>query len=182
MFKDLYEAWRKESETEELSPLNSDFYAKLSSYLKKLDDEVKDLDKGSLKARLKIKEKNKATLLASDLIHLRLKKMAESILLSDKKTLKPPLGEEEKAVYEELQDAAKIFSRLKATLEKGEISPRAEEGRGGVFIRFLKESPALVGADLRAYGPFEVEDVACLPPEIAEGLIKYGVAKRVELS
>lgn len=185
MFKDLYDAWRKENETGEIQPLDAGFYSRLSSYLKELEEEAKSLDGKSLKARLKIKEMSKAAILASDLVHLRFKKMVKSALLSEEKTLETPiLGEEEKVVYGEIRNAAKAFFKLRSTLKKGKIASDQEEREKGrkTFLRFLKESPALIGADLKAYGPFEVEDVACLPPEIAEGLIRYGVAKRVKPS
>ena len=49
-----------------------------------------------------------------------------------------------------------------------------------VEIRFLKDVPTIVGADMKTYGPFKEEDVASLPAENAEVLIKRGVVVEVE--
>jgi DNA replication factor GINS len=49
-----------------------------------------------------------------------------------------------------------------------------------VILRFLKEIPAIVGADMKTYGPFKPEDIASLPVENAKVLIKQGVAVEVE--
>jgi DNA replication factor GINS len=49
-----------------------------------------------------------------------------------------------------------------------------------MVLRFVQEIPALVGSDMKTYGPFEPEDIATLPPENARVLIKEGVAVEVD--
>jgi len=49
-------------------------------------------------------------------------------------------------------------------------------------IRFLKSIPAIMGADMKSYGPFVAEDVASLPPQNAQILVKQGLAVLVEVS
>jgi DNA replication initiation complex subunit (GINS family) len=49
-------------------------------------------------------------------------------------------------------------------------------------IRFLKSIPAIMGADMKSYGPFIAEDVASLPPQNAQILVKQGLAVLVEVS
>ena len=49
-------------------------------------------------------------------------------------------------------------------------------------IRFLKNIPAIMGADMKSYGPFIAEDVASLPPQNAQILVKQGLAVLVEVS
>jgi DNA replication factor GINS len=46
-----------------------------------------------------------------------------------------------------------------------------------ILVRFLQAIPAIIGPDMKAYGPFKEEDVASLPAENAEILITRGVAK-----
>ena len=48
-------------------------------------------------------------------------------------------------------------------------------------IRFLKSIPSIMGADMKSYGPFVAEDVASLPPQNAQILIKQGLAVLVEV-
>jgi DNA replication initiation complex subunit (GINS family) len=49
-------------------------------------------------------------------------------------------------------------------------------------VRFLKNIPAIMGADMKSYGPFSAEDVASLPPQNAQILVKQGLAMLVEVS
>ena len=49
-----------------------------------------------------------------------------------------------------------------------------------IVLRFVKEVPALVGADMMTYGPFYPEDIATLPSENARILIKQGIAIQVD--
>jgi DNA replication initiation complex subunit (GINS family) len=49
-------------------------------------------------------------------------------------------------------------------------------------IRFLKSIPAIMGADMKSYGPFVAEDVASLPASNAQVLVKQGLAVLIEVS
>jgi DNA replication factor GINS len=46
----------------------------------------------------------------------------------------------------------------------------------------LKEIPAIIGADMKTYGPFKTEDVASLPAENARILAKQNLAEKVEIN
>ena len=50
-----------------------------------------------------------------------------------------------------------------------------------ILVKFLKKTPALVGIDLLNYGPFEKENIACLPHENAKILIFEKFAQNIEL-
>jgi DNA replication factor GINS len=49
-------------------------------------------------------------------------------------------------------------------------------------VRFLSDFPAIIGVDLKTYGPFKAEDIATLPVENASALISQGVVKQVRFS
>jgi DNA replication initiation complex subunit (GINS family) len=49
-------------------------------------------------------------------------------------------------------------------------------------VRFLSDFPAIIGVDLKTYGPFKSEDIATLPAENASALISQGVVKQVHFS
>ncbi|MCJ7732477.1 hypothetical protein MUP51_09195, partial [Candidatus Bathyarchaeota archaeon] len=49
-----------------------------------------------------------------------------------------------------------------------------------VLVRFLQSLPAIMGIDMKAYGPFQPEELATIPRQNAENLIKRGIAKKVE--
>ena len=50
-----------------------------------------------------------------------------------------------------------------------------------LLVRFLEKTPALVGIDLKNYGPFEKEDIANLPVKNAKILIFEKFAEEIEL-
>ena len=46
-----------------------------------------------------------------------------------------------------------------------------------LLVRFLYAVPSFVGLDLQVYGPYEAEDVACLPKELTDVLVQRGRAQ-----
>jgi len=46
-----------------------------------------------------------------------------------------------------------------------------------VEVRLLRDIPQIVGIDFHTYGPYKAGEIALLPPENAEALIKQGVAE-----
>ena len=67
-----------------------------------------------------------------------------------------------------------------------ELTESVEEGikhdSERVVLRFLKAIPAIIGADMKTYGPFAAEDVASVPAENAKILVKQGFAADIEVS
>jgi len=61
---------------------------------------------------------------------------------------------------------------------KVEIAPASKRST----IRFIKSIPAIMGADMKSYGPFVAEDVASLPQQNAQILVKQGLAVLVDVS
>lgn len=49
-----------------------------------------------------------------------------------------------------------------------------------VVVRFLKQVPAIIGIDMKTYGPFMVEDVASVPKSNAKILVRQSLAKMIE--
>jgi len=89
-------------------------------------------------------------------------------------------SEEESMILELRPPFEKFQSMLKDSIrgKAPEEGKKAERTRR--LLRFLNEVPAIVGADLKVYGPFAVEDVATLPTENAKVLVKRGVAMEIE--
>lgn len=59
---------------------------------------------------------------------------------------------------------------------------RSEEEIDYILVRFLKDTPPLVGVDLVNYGPFQVEDIAHLPQKNAKILIIEKFAEKIEIN
>ena len=51
-----------------------------------------------------------------------------------------------------------------------------------LIVRFLKDAPPLVGTDLKNYGPFNRDDIACLPLKNAIILINEKFAEKIEVT
>jgi len=60
-------------------------------------------------------------------------------------------------------------------------APREVSEGDLVVVRFLKPLPAIMGVDMKAYGPFDPEDVANIPRQNAVNLIRRGIAKLVDI-
>ena len=81
--------------------------------------------------------------------------------------------------------AAKIPVIEKKEEKKEELKPEkaeteAAETKDTLLVRFVHAVPKFVGKELEEYGPFEEEDVASLPAEIARILINKGRAEKID--
>jgi DNA replication factor GINS len=182
MYDELYEAWKNEKDSLEVQPLPKDFYSRLAQYVKKLKEEERMLDNKTVKARLLLRESKNVKKLSEELIRLRYEKalrkvMAEETVPSEGLTL-----EEEKLLKEAGSSAEGFQSFLNGVLSGRSFSIESREKAKNHVLRFLKEVPAIIGVDMKPYGPFKPEDVASVPVENAKVLVKQGLAVEVETS
>ena len=59
------------------------------------------------------------------------------------------------------------------------VEPEISKPSELVVVRFVQDVPQIIGVDLKTHGPFRAEDVASLPRENAEALVKQGLAKTI---
>ncbi len=172
----------REIEEREIQSLPKDFYAKVSVYRKGLREKLKASDEGSLETRLLRLEDERSGYLLGELMGLRLRKVI-SLSLENKPVKVADLSVDEEKLYPQVKSVAEgVAAMLEVTLEGITLEKPSEIDLGRkVVMRFLKETPAIVGGDMKVYGPFEAEDVVSLPPQNAEGLIKCGVGKRIDV-
>ena len=180
MYTKLYKAWLNEEAKSEIQPLPENFYSEVSSYLKSLRSEMKGLDEKSLKAKLKHQEIQKAYWLAKSLITKRFEKIVKTLFKEKKKINQNNLTVEEKLVYQHLDEAFKKMDEIVRRILEGKTLD-LEEKTGKLILRFLKDTPSLVGLNLKTYGPFKAEDLASIPIKNVEKLIGYGIVKKVEV-
>jgi len=181
MYQKLYKAWRDEVLERELRPLPDGFYIELSGYIKELKRRLGRLNEGTIDARLLEREMENIVKMVEDLMRIR----REKIILSTFRGGQPP----DKLTREESELAGDVLPILKAYGEmvKGLTGGRAEgeETREvkakRILVRFIREIPAIVGSDLKMYGPFRQEDIASLPAENAKALIEQGVAVKIKV-
>jgi DNA replication factor GINS len=192
MYSELYTAWQREIENSAIQPLPADFYERSSRYLKQIKTENQTSDKSSLKASLMEQECRNVTRMIKELLRTRYKKLLKTIK-GGQKLLPDILTNEETEFLTGLlpfAEAYDIFAKglLQGKTSKSVIKPAetkeiaAEAQRKRVTLRFVKAIPAIVGSDMKTYGPFLAEDVASVPADNARILVKQGLAVMVEVA
>jgi DNA replication factor GINS len=180
VYDELYEAWKKEKENVEIQRLPKNFYAKIADYVKKIREERRMLDKKTTKAKLLDREFKNVKNMAEELVRLRYDKALKKSLARET-VLREVLTEEEEKLYGEILPLAEAYQAFLKDILQGRLSRiEKEEKPKKILLRFVQEIPAIVGSDMKTYGPFEPEDIATLPSENARILIKQGVAMEVE--
>ena len=179
MYLKLYESWRREKLQDDLQPLPKNFYEQVQAYLTGLRESQRTVDRKTLRAALLDEELHRAEKLLSNLIELRFRKIVK--LLAAKSPMpKNLLTDEELHLFQTVDKAAKYREAVREGISpEKKISLQGDSGR--ILVRFKKEIPAIIGVDVKTYGPFKPEDVASLPLENAEALIRQGVAVRIEV-
>jgi len=183
MYDELYSSWRVEIECPELGSLPSDFYVRVAGYLKRLQEENQIVDKKIIKATLLKHEFCNVQRMVQELLQARYRKIIKRIIDGKKVPIEYLAAEEEK-LYNSVVPSTDAFSRFTQGLLAGQASKVEAKtvARNRVTLRFLKEVPSIIGADMKSYGPFMVEDVASVPIENAKILVKRELAKKVEFS
>lgn len=185
MYQELYDAWRREKLARDLQPLPKNFYERAAEYIKKLKESQRMLDNKTMKARLLKQESENIRTLSSEILAARFRKMFESILPDEKPIPIGFLTREEEPIYQRLVDASNQHSRLTKNVLEGKQTEIAAPETGDlpqkILVRFTCDVPAIIGIDLRTYGPFKPEDIASLPAENAQALVHQGAAVKVEI-
>jgi DNA replication initiation complex subunit (GINS family) len=182
VYDELYVAWRREIENTTLSGLPPDFYVRIADYMRRIKEESRMLDRKTVKANLLEHELRHVRRMVRELVAARYRKLVR--LLSG--SLKVPvdlLTVEEAKICEGFLPFTDAYQRFAKGLLQGQVAALgAEKPHKRVVLRFVKPVPSIIGADLKAYGPFLIEDVASVPVENAKILVKQGLAVVVEPS
>ncbi|MEM3696138.1 MAG: hypothetical protein QXQ94_01360 [Candidatus Bathyarchaeia archaeon] len=182
MYNELYEVWRQELENVELVRLPDDFYSKVADYLKRIREESRMLDKRTVKANLLKKERQNVKRMLLELFQARYKKLIGKMAKGEKISV-DALTIEEKKIFTGVSRIAEAYrSFAKDIIQGHSLKISVEKELKIIVLRFLKDVPALIGSDMKTYGPFKTEDVASLPAENAKILVRQGLAEKVEVS
>jgi DNA replication initiation complex subunit (GINS family) len=180
MYNKLFNAWQYEIENEELGCLTIDFFSNLSDYIAYLKEENNKESQKTVKSSLLLHELEHVNCMVEELIYARYLKIIK--ITKDKNKLpSTKLSSEEKKIFSNFSSFIKDYQLFRKTLFQGKAkNHEIMKSSQRVTVRILEDIPALIGADMKSYGPFLVEDVASLPSENAELLIKRGLGKIVE--
>lgn len=181
MYAELSAVWKKELENAELEKLPPDFYSNLANYLKKLREESRMLDKRTVKASLLRKEMRNVRHMVKRLIETRYRKIVRKLSAGEEIPRDVLTPEEEKICLRVFPLAEAMRNFAKGVLHGHLTDVGVQNQHKRTVLRFLKDVPAIIGADMKAYGPFKVEDVASLPVENAKILVKQSLAETVEV-
>lgn len=180
MYDELYEAWKKEKENAELQRLSKKFYAKIADYMKKIREKRRMLDEKTTKAKLLKHEFENVKNMVKELVQLRYDKALKKSLARET-VPREVLTKEEEKLYRDVLPLAETCQAFLKDILQGRLSRiEKEEKPKKTLLRFVQEIPAIVGSDMKTYGPFGPEDIATLPSENARVLIKQGAAIEVE--
>ncbi len=147
----------------------------MASYVRRLREAQRNLDQKSLKAAILEEESRRLQQLVQQLIEKRLEKIRSSAGKTQ-----ATVDATEKWLQEEFSEISRHLDKFKDDLAEGrEPSTTPEKKKNTLLIRFVKDVPSIIGVDLKTHGPFHKEDVASLPYENAEGLIRQGAAVEV---
>ena len=180
MYNELYEAWKKEKENLEIQRLPEDFYARLAEYMQKIREESRMLDEKTTKARLMRLELRNVRKMIEELVQLRRGKVLRKIM-AEKIVPRENLTDEEERLHGGVLPLTESYETFLKDLLRGRLSTvKKGEKPKQMLVRFLQPVPAIIGSDMKPYGPFKAEDIATLPTENARILINQGAAVEVE--
>jgi DNA replication factor GINS len=207
MYNQLYAAWRREIDDPTLGGLPPDFYQKIAEYLAHIKEEnSKPVDKKTVKVSLLEHEAKNVERMLGELLDLRYRKILKTVTRLHKAPAEL-LTVEEAKMCESFVGFAEAYQRFAKNLKEGEqapimvtiiqsahpappatqavkaeFKPPSHVTHKRLTLRFTKPIPAIMGADMKSYGPFAAEDVASLPALNAQILVKQGLAVLVEVS
>jgi len=194
-YQRLREAWLRERERDELQGVSDGFLREMRLYGQELNRAPAGAD--SLAGRVAQTERLHVNQMLRELTEARLAKIVRSELDSrplDAQALTP----EEQRLHANLRSLLSAFrdgseppgAAVEAPAKAPAVTrPRPEPPQPQakapehdlVVVRFTQQLPAIMGVDMKAYGPFKPEDVASIPRQNAVNLIRRGIAKLVEI-
>jgi DNA replication factor GINS len=175
-YDEVQQAWKREFQNPELQSLRPGFFKDLASYVKRLKEAQRNLDPKSLKAIIMDEETRRLELLLTQLVGRRLEKLWTHVGQDQSINLESS----EKQIYQDLSGISRHSEKFKEDLLQGrEPSGLMSRGKTMLLVRFVKDVPSIIGVDLKTHGPFLKEDIAKLPFENAESLIRQGAAVEI---
>ncbi len=192
----LFELVRREKDRDELQQLEGTFYQDLVEYLNEKNQILRE-QKTKLETFSADESENSERQienirrLISKLYEIRERKIIMMALTKSKTKSNivntAAMLKEEQKLFNELvavfdkyrQDVLVSLLMAKAPGDKYKPLETKEQKQKTKMVRFLHAVPKFLGKELEVYGPFEEEDVASLPEEIAEVLINKDRAEEI---
>ncbi|MCL2691023.1 MAG: hypothetical protein FWE56_02040 [Candidatus Bathyarchaeota archaeon] len=181
MYDELYQVWKHEITESTLGTLPRDFYERMTRYLRKMNEETNQTDNKALKTALLGKETENVKRMLGELLKARYKKLLK-LTTQTQKLATDMLALEEIQIFENFVPFAGAYQKFAKSLLQETARKSNQEPRKRITLRFSKNIPPIVGADMKPYGPFVAEDLASLPIQNAKIFVKQGLAVIVEVT
>ncbi len=197
-YETIFEILMREKSRDDLQKLSPSFFKDVVLYLNEKKSTIKTDKLGVFSTDEKDKTKRQIANVQKMLTELYERREKKLISLALIRSRNPgaiidvsPLLDEEKHMFESMVDTMDSFRKnvcQNIVLGEPPILPmfsqrmpeiRLPKEKDTKLIRFISPVPKFVGKELEIYGPFDEEDVASLPFEIADVLIKKGKAEEV---
>jgi len=199
-YNTLHNAWEKELKEEELQNIPDTLLHEMKDYITTLNRTPTDED--TLSGQLTRKEKEYANRMLRELTENRLRKIVTREAIGEPIDAQAMTPEEQRlhsnlrqllAGYRQgadLPDVVQSPVEVKSVKSKPAPVKRKKPVPPPVIkpdevelivVRFLQPIPAIMGIDMKAYGPFQPEELGTIPTQNAENLIKRGIAKKVDV-
>ncbi len=183
-YEDLFHRWREENSSKQLNPLPRDYYQRVGEYLKRRRGLLQELDQKSTRAVLLKEELEQTGKIARNLVATRRRKILR-ITTEGEKISPEDLTVEDEGLCRSILSAIGYFDEEIRQSYEGKIKEGKDEGEQKtpkrILVRFLREIPAIIGSDMKTYGPFKTEDIATLPAENAMALVRQGFTIEVKV-
>jgi DNA replication initiation complex subunit (GINS family) len=165
-----------ENRAKDLLKINPDTYKEITAHIKSIRSDSSEKEKNLVSA-LGFAERTLLSNISKRLLQLRIAKFRD-----DPDCDEANLTAEERYAVEPIIQSRKRIERIYQAVLNGQTAEleRVSDAvkQKYVFVRFLQPYSAISGTDLRAYGPFEPEDVAILPIENAKSLARSGIISK----
>jgi len=183
---ELYRIWKIEKSESALQKIPQSFYSDVSRLLNDAKASCEATIHDRTQKSISEKEFKILRRLSMEIAKTRMKKIVDAVSFRQD-VASGLLAQEETEFAKQLAihigDYCRFIDGLVQTnsVSQEEVSSESVEAKLEV-VRFLSDFPAIIGVDLRTYGPFKAEDIATLPSENASALISQGVVKQVRFS
>ncbi len=194
-YERLHRVWERENEKPGLQNIPDEFLHEMRRYSEELNKTP--TDPGALTGSITKQERQFVGQMLRELTETRLRKIVTKELRGepiDAQAMTPEeqrfhanlrqllLGYRQGADIPEPEAPPTVQAPRPAPAPRHSVTASHEAPKGDlVVIRFLKPLPAIMGVDMKAYGPFDPEDVASIPRQNAVNLIRRGIAKLVDI-
>jgi DNA replication factor GINS len=184
---ELYRIWKAEKNEKALQKIPPSFYDDVARLISDCESSAVAAGQDLTQKALFEKELKILRRLSAEIAETRMKKILD-VALTRQQIPTEVLSKEEGEFAKQIALHVGGHTRFIDELAKGRgpatemaATVKRAEARREV-VRFLSDFPAIIGVDLKTYGPFKAEDIGTLPAENASALINQGVVKHIHFS